>query len=136
MKLIKTIRIMGLLTVLALIYIHMQMQIFDMAYQGKKKQSEMEILLNQNAVASYEIMKMTSSHNLGLKLLNENSDLKFCAQDNVLEVATTKSVGDKGQGLAQSIPGKGNPLLGFLSLRSEAEARSTEDNRSVASSRP
>lgn len=131
MKLMKSIQMMGLFTVLALIYIHMQMQIFDMAYQGKKKQRELEDLVNSNAMISYNIMKLTSSHNLGLRLLNDDSDLRFRAQDNVVEVATTKSLEEGGQKLSRRDTGKAKSLLNLLSLRSEAEAKSTEESRSL-----
>ena len=129
MKLMKSIQMMGLLTVLALIYIHMQMQIFDVAYQGKRNQKELEMLANHNDVVAYNIMTLTSSFHLGGQLLGSHSNLKFRAQDNVIEVATMKPIGDEGTDFSQDIQGKGNPLLGFLSFRSEAEAKSTEESR-------
>lgn len=135
MKLMKSIQMMGLFTVMALIYIHMQMQIFDVAYQGKRNQKELEMLANHNDVVAYNIMTLTSSFHLGGQLLGSNSDLKFRAQDNVIEVATTKSMGGEGTALSEDAPSKANLLLGFLSLRSEAEAKSTEDSRFDASPR-
>jgi len=125
MKLIKSIQVMGGITALALIYIHMQMQIFDMAYQGKKKQKEIEDLSTSNGVVAYNIMKLTSSNNLGYKLLSEKSDLKFRAQENVVELAAANSPGQEKSRLSKRDTGKGF-LLGFLSVRSEAEARPVE----------
>ena len=128
MRLMKTIRMMGLLTVFALIYIHMQMQIVDMAYQGKKKQRELEDLANSNAVVSFDIMKLTSSFNLGARLLNDNSELRFRDQDNVVEVAATSTpLGEAGY--SRQVLAKPNSFMRFLSTRSEAEAKTTEDTR-------
>ena len=89
MRLIKFIKCMSLLTVLTLVYIHMQMQIFDLAYRGKQKEMVINDLSEQNGTIAYDILKMKSAHHLGTNLLAEGSGLRFRDDESVIKLAVT-----------------------------------------------
>ena len=128
MKLAKSIRLMFIVTVLALIYTHLQMEIFDYAYQGKSREKEISTLKSQNGQVLYDIMQLKSSLNLGVKLLSDNSVFHFSDNDNIVQLVTTESPGVRHE---QTVfrDGPVKPLLSFLSFKSEAEARSFDRNR-------
>ncbi len=91
MSLFKFIKAIIFCTVLALIYIHMQMQIYALAYEGKKREQEIVSLSERNGVLAYEILSLKSAHNLGERVLGNNqSRLKFCDNQNVVQIVTTK----------------------------------------------
>ena len=123
MRLIKFLQIAMMATVLSLIYIHMQMQIFTLAYQGKYKEKNMKKIIEDNGYLTYSILTLKSSSHLGGKMLAENSSMQFADPQSIVEVtmpqAKTKS---KLVSKKQKIE-KSNALLSFISLKSQAEAK-------------
>ena len=117
---------MTIVTILALIYIHMQMDIFALAYQGKNKEKQITKIKEINGVLAYNILELKSSNHLGIKLLAENSNLKFRDPANVIELVTTKPVDEAKELRVAQVNKNPNSLLNFLSLRSQAEARAEE----------
>jgi len=53
MQLCKFIKVMGVIIVLALTYIHMQMQIVDLAYKGNRKEQQIKTLIEGNGNTTY-----------------------------------------------------------------------------------
>ncbi len=130
MRLVKSIQIMSAVTILSLIYTHLQMQIFDYAYQGKKQEKEITHLKGENGYVLYNIMQLKSSLHLGVKLLSDNSDFQFSDNDNIVKLVTTESFEvENREPLSQNEPV--NSLLSFLTVKSEAEARSLEKSRVI-----
>jgi hypothetical protein len=108
---------------LSLVYIHMQMQIIDLAYQGKYKEQEMRQVMEMNGNLQYAILSMKSSHHLGGTLLTENSDMQFADPKNIMQVSFLP----EGLGEEQSaVEPRSNPLLNLLSFATEAEAKGQE----------
>jgi cell division protein FtsL len=126
MKLIRIAKGMIFLTVLALIYIHMQMQIYDLAYEGKSREKLVRELKDRNGTITYNILKLKSSNHLGDQLLEENSELRFLDNENVVEVETTNPILTGSDVVLLSQPAhKQNRIFKFFSLRS-AQARPQE----------
>ena len=123
MRLLRFLKFMGFLTLVSLIYIHLQMRIFDLAYQGKTKEKAIRELNDQNSQLTYEILKLKSSQNLGGKLLTESSDLRFLDQSQIVRVPITQlSKAVPKEVLPQEARQKSNFLANFFPLRSQAEA--------------
>ena len=95
MKLLNFIKLMGMLTIVALIYINLQMQIFDLAYQGKIKEKSIRDLSDENGRIKYNILSLQSSNNLGVKLLKEQSGMRFLDNDNIVKLITTEVLPSK-----------------------------------------
>jgi uncharacterized membrane protein len=126
MRLSKFLQAISLFTILAFIYTHMQMQIFDLAYQGKKKEKEAIELMEYNAMVTYDILRLKSADHLGVKLLSQNSLLHFRDNNNVVQLVTSEPVGGARSAVSTPAVKKTNFLLSLLSLRSQAEARAAE----------
>lgn len=124
MRLTKYVPFLMVMTVLALSYIHMQVQIFDLAYKGKSKEEHIRELKEFNGTVAYNILKLKSANYLG-NLLSENSKLRFRDQDSVVQLVTS-DVQSPPEESSDIQPKAANPLLSFLPFRSQAEARAEE----------
>jgi hypothetical protein len=124
---------MSTVTVFALIYTHLQMQIFDYAYQGKTREKEIVTLKSENGRVTYNIMQLKSSLNLGVTLLTDNSIFQFSDDENIVQLVTTESLNAEHEGTVSRNEWPIKPLLSFLSFKSEAEARSFDKSRILRS---
>lgn len=131
MKLMKCIKTMVILTALALIYISMQMEIINLAYQGKKKEHQIIELSESAGVLAYNILKLKSSNHLGDNLLKEDSLLRFQDNDNVVKVVTREPLVREEDILAGMQAKKSNPFLNFFPFKAPTEARAEEKNDSL-----
>ena len=125
MNLSKFIRGIGIVTMISLIYIHLQIQIYDLAYQGKDKENEMIALAESNANTTYDIIKLKSAHHLGGRLLQEDAKLCFLDHQNVVRLVTADTINEETA--VASIPqSKPNPLLSFFTPKAEAQANTIQ----------
>ncbi len=125
MKLSRFFLVMIFLTILSLVYIQLQVQIYDLAYQGKNREHQMRKLMDENSHVTYRICLLKSANHLGVKLLTEDSQMCFLDNRNVLQVKTSVPESQGTMGLA-SLPKSENPvriLQNIFSLKSQAEAK-------------
>lgn len=125
MKLSRFFLVMIFLTILSLVYIQLQVQIYDLAYQGKNREHQMRKLMDENSHVTYRICLLKSANHLGVKLLTEDSQMCFLDNRNVLQVKTSVPESQATMGLA-SLPKSENPvriLQNIFSLKSQAEAK-------------
>lgn len=125
MKLTKFLKGIMTLTVLSVIYINLQVQIYDLAYQGKRREKEINKLTDSNGNVIYNICKLKSANNLGGKLLDENSDMRFLDDKSIVKLETRIPA---HRAAAVSSPQnneekRSNILTGLFTLRSQAEAK-------------
>ena len=125
MSLFKFMKAVIFITILALIYIHMQLQIIALAYEGKKREQEIVSISERNGVLAYEILSLKSANNLGEKVLGNQTRLKFRDNENVVNIVTAKPEVTKDIALANVKTSKGNPLLNLFS-KAGAEANAAE----------
>lgn len=112
------------MTALALIYIHIQMQITDLAYQGRKKDGCIKELIEANGNISYAISTLKSANYLGLKMFNESSDMQFIDQENIVQISTTSESDEEKVAIKKAGINKApNQLLSLLSFGTQAEAK-------------
>lgn len=127
MRLPKFIRWMFACTIFALIYIHMQMQIFALAYQVKSKEKEIIELSETNGMITYDILRLKSANNLGGKLLNEESKLRFRDQESVVRLVAAESMTSAKNAVPVEVQQKKtNALLSLFSLKPAPEAQADE----------
>ncbi|MBF0387780.1 MAG: hypothetical protein HQL20_07995 [Candidatus Omnitrophica bacterium] len=100
MKVSDFLKVMFLITTMGVLYIHLQMNIYDLAYQGKRREDKIEKLAENNNIMKNEILRLKSSDHMGRQLLAKENDYKFLGRNNVVEVEETA----------------GNPLAGLLAL--------------------
>ena len=86
MKVGDFLKVMTVVTVMAVLYIHLQMEIYSLAYQGKKKELKLEALLENNVLVSNDILQLKSSDHIGRELLVKDKDYTFASRKHVVEV--------------------------------------------------
>lgn len=127
MKLGKFFLLMGFITLLALTYIHMQMQIYDLAYQGNHKEQQIRRLIEENGDANYRILMMKSANNLGATMLDEKFGMQFADADDVIQITTSKEFLLEGRfGQNDELVNSTSPLVSLLSFGVTAEAKTSE----------
>ncbi|MFP4472803.1 MAG: hypothetical protein ACLFPX_02895 [Candidatus Omnitrophota bacterium] len=123
MKLGKFIQCMFVVTVVALIYLHMQLKIFSLAYEGKEREQQLSRLKEDQTMVSYNILELKSASHLGSKIFTEDGVLRFCDRKSIVQVAAADS-GSTGAAYGQKR--KPGLIARFLSLQKQAEAEATE----------
>ena len=127
MRLSRFFQILGFTTVLAVVYIHMQMQIIDLAYQGNKKEQSIQKLIEENGNANYTILMLKSANNLGATMLDDNSDMQFSDSDDIVRIAASEiRPEEKPLGADTVIAKRSNSLMSLLSFGNLAEARTAK----------
>ncbi len=128
MQLCKFLKCMSVVIVLSLTYIHMQMQIVDLAYKGNKKEQQIRKLVEGNGSKTYKILMLKSASNLGVTMLEEDSDMQFADANDIVEISALEENLMKEDRLGQrsKLAKQTNPLLSLLSFGVEAEARTAE----------
>jgi hypothetical protein len=116
-------KIAAFATIIALMYIHMQMRIFELAYNGKDKEKIIHELNDSNGALSHQILTLKSANNLGNQLLDNNNSLQF--MDNVRVMTVTTSAGPM-QSLAQPKTKVVSPVWNLFSFLGAQEAKAWE----------
>jgi len=117
MRLLRVIKFILPLTILSLVYIHMQMRIIELAYQSKTKENEIQQLTEANENINYTILTLKSANNLGIKMLSEHSDMHFMDPLDIMRVATPEAMIRLEPPIKNKNPNKIKVLiLGLLSI--------------------
>jgi len=118
---------MGIATIVALAYIHMQMQIIDLAYQGNQKEQQIKSLIEENGNSMYNILMLKSANHLGAAMFDEDLDMQFANADSIVQISTSKEFPlEEYLGAEPKLARKTNSLLSLLSFGTEAEAKTAE----------
>ena len=116
-------KVASLVTIMALLYIHMQMRIFELSYNGKDKEKIIHELNDSNGALSHQILTLKSANNLGSQLLDHDNSLQFMDQERVMTVRTTAGA---MQHFAQPKPKVVNPVWNLFSFLGAQEAKAWE----------
>ena len=126
MKLSRFFLAVFILTVTFCVYIQLHIQIFDLAYQGKNKESVIGRLQDDNGDINSRILKLKSSQHLGLKLLSDDSTWQFASEKQIVRMKAPPEYAPSAQALRiASAEGKPSIFSKMFSLKSLAEAGST-----------
>jgi hypothetical protein len=113
-------------TVMSLLYIHMQMKIFELAYKGKDKETIIHELADTNGALTHQILTLKSANNLGNQLLEKDNSLQFMDRDRVMTVVSS------GAGRIARLPGPKvkveNPIWNLFSFLGAQEAKAWDQN--------
>ena len=110
-------------TIIALLYIHMQMKIFELSYNGKDQEKIIHELNDSNGALSHQILTLKSANNLGNQLLDRDNSLKFMDNERVMTVAASAGA---MQHLAKPPAKVINPVWNLFSFLGAQEARAWE----------
>ena len=123
MRLPKFVVIMLFLTIVSLVYIHLQVQIVDFAYRGKQREMQLQTLRDNHDAIAYQICRLKSANHLGVTLLAEDSKMHFVDARNVVTLAA-HAQGDEYFASSGQAPKRQNVFGRIFSLRTQAEAGS------------
>lgn len=116
MRLAKFFKWIFIVNILAIIYIHMQMNIYDLAYQRTAKEREIKKLTETKGDVTHKILTLTSAQHLGSNVLDKNKDMKFARSEQIMEVSVSEESALKTSLAQKSPPAQSNLLLSLLSL--------------------
>lgn len=74
------------ITIFALVYIQMQVTIYDLAYQGKAREDKVTKLADSNNARALNIAKLRSAQSLGDWFFLKNTDSDFVNQKHIVQV--------------------------------------------------
>lgn len=117
--------VMVVFTALSLIYIQLQVQIYDLGYQGEKRKIEAQKLSDDKGDIAYNICRLKSANNIGIKLLADNSHMRFLDTRHIVRLETPIQLLDKSylvKAQTEKIAKRPNLLASIFSLKSQAEA--------------
>ncbi len=124
MRLLHIFKGIFLLTLLALIYIHLQIEFFRLAYQAQKLEEQIHFLVDKNSQITYSILKLKSPNHLGNELLSDQSDMQFLDQEKIVRLqGSPQQVVKHRTTMTGSTEDKRNPILQLLAFMSQAEAK-------------
>ena len=116
-------KIASFVTIIALLYIHMQTKIFELSYKGKDKEKIIHELNDSNGALDHQILTLESANNLGSQLLDRDNGFQFMDHQHVMTVVT--SAGGM-QRLVQTKPKVVNPVWNLFSFLGAQEAKAWE----------
>jgi cell division protein FtsL len=116
-------KIASFITIIALLYIHMQMKIFELSYNGKDKEKVIHELNDSNGALSHQILTLESANNLGNQLLDRDNSLQFMDNERVMTVSTSAGA---MQRFAQPKVKVVNPVWNLFSFLGAQEAKAWE----------
>ena len=111
-------------TAVALVYIQMQVKIYDLAYQGKNREKEIFKLIDDSGHVTYNIAKLKSSSSLGERFLAKNSDIDFLDSQHIVQLKVPTQLAVNKFPTRDSVFKRTAGLLASVfSLKSVAEAK-------------
>jgi hypothetical protein len=111
---------------MSLLYIHMQMKIFELAYKGKDKEKIIHELADTNGALTHQILTLKSANNLGNQLLEKENSLQFMDRGRMMTVVS--SAASRMPGLAPPKVKVENPIWNLFSFLGAQEAKAWDQN--------
>ena len=116
-------KVAAFVTIMCLLYIHMQMRIFELSYNGKDKEKIIHELNYSNGALSHQILTLESANNLGNQLLDHDNSLQFMDNQRVMTVRPSAGA---MQHLMQPKAKVVNPVWNLFSFLGAQEAKAWE----------
>ena len=110
-------------TIISLLYVQLQVEIFQSAYEASAKEIEARELLDTRTVLVYNIDRLESAENIGNKVLCSKADLQFTGEDQIASLKLpARLVKSWNAGSITQTHPKNNLFAFLFSLGSQAEA--------------
>ena len=126
MKLLRFLRLVVFSTIVAVVYIQLQTQIIELAYQAKAKEKQIRRLKDEQGRIVHDILMLKSPTYLGVKLLDDASRMKFLDQGSIVKLESNEIFEEQIHQKAGERRTRPNFLATLFSLKSQAEAKPLE----------
>ena len=125
MRLFKSIASIAVVTLVALIYVHQQVELVKLSYSIETREKKLKVMLDHKERLDYNINDLESPARLEKILMSKNIDVAFPGRYHVVKVAKGSSGSAEDRLRSNSIDKKFNVfgIVDFLSPRAEAQAR-------------
>jgi len=126
MRPIKSLIMISSLTLVALIYVHLQVELVKLSYAIDYKEKRFKDILDRKEALGYNIANLEDPSRLEGVLLAKKIDISFPKKGQVFKVAKADSrVKRKESFRAATVEKKGGAfgILEFLGLKAEAQAK-------------
>ena len=125
MRLFRSIASIAVLTLVALVYVHQQVELVKLSYSIDAKEKKLKDMLDHKERLDYNINNLEDPSRLENILMSKNIDVAFPGKYNVVKIAklTDRSAEDRLR--SSSVDKKFNVfgIADFLSPRAEAQAK-------------
>ncbi|MFH1440832.1 MAG: hypothetical protein ABIH18_02155 [Candidatus Omnitrophota bacterium] len=118
MKLPKFLSLIVFITLFSLLYVYQQTEIFLLAYDGQKKQSILQDLLDKNTILRYNIARNVSLTRIGNKISN-NVDFQMPDAYRLVKLSQPLDSLD----VSQYVPKKESMIARIFGIKTQAEAK-------------
>jgi hypothetical protein len=118
--------IISTVTLIALVYVHQQVELVKLSYSIDYKEKVLKDVLDRKESLEYNIANLEDPTRLESILLAKNIDISFPKKDHVFKVAKIITRVKRSTALktmAVENKGLGTGILEFLGLRAEAQAK-------------
>lgn len=124
MRILRAILPIAIFTAASLMYVHQQVELVKLSYNIEKKEKKLNEELDRKEQLSYNIKNLEAPSRLESALLAKNIDITFPRKGNVLKMARSYVVTDRGlSGIRSRVLEKRFNIFGFLDIfTSKAEA--------------
>ena len=124
MRLSKFILCVVIITSISLLYVHMQVEIFKLAYEARNKENRIEDLLAKRENLMYNINALKSTQHIGDTLFSKDWDFQFPSEQQVVQLAVSREIGREISfyGIKPKTENK-TILYSLFGLKSQAEAK-------------
>jgi hypothetical protein len=126
MRLLKSLTLISIITLVALIYVHQQVELVKLSYSIEHREKRVKDMLDRKDRLGYNVNNLEAPLRLEQALLSKNVDIAFPKRANVVKVARLKYNSRGFEGIRSSGIEKKFNLFGiieFLSPRAEAQAK-------------
>ena len=125
MRLFKSIASIMAVTLVALVYVHQQVELVKLSYSIETKEKNLKVLLDHKDRLDYTINNLEAPSRLEKILISKNIDVAFPGRYNVVKVAKAAPGSSEERLRASGIDRKFNMfgIVDFLSPRAEAQVR-------------
>lgn len=123
MRLLRTVIFISFATVVALIYVHQQVELVKLSYAIERKEKKLREILDRNEGLGYNIENLEDPARLGQILVAKNVDVAFPKPDHIVRGAAARRYSAVDRVRSAGIENRFN-LFGILEVFSQkAEAQ-------------
>jgi len=125
MRISRAITSIGIITLIALLYVHQQIELVKLSYAIERKETKLRDMLDHNEIVVYNIDNLESPSRLEQVLVSKNIDVSFPRRAQVIKSARYLSADRKVEHVrASALEQFGNMLrtIDIFTPRAEAQA--------------
>lgn len=126
MKFFKIIISLSCVTLLALLYVHQQVELVKLSYAIEHRERTLKDMLDHNESLGYNIDNLEAPSRLEQALIAKKIDVNYPKKGQVMKVARLRAPVNRKEALSAINPQKGPGILGlfdFISPAREAQAK-------------